>query len=115
DLLAAAPVLPASLRPPAPSKLRVWLHGAVYEREQFGEGSFITEFRPCATLFVRFTGIDFDSDSAEPELDVFIRQVQTIATRHDGTLLDINIGDKGSYAFISFGALSTHEDDSRRA
>jgi adenylate cyclase len=27
----------------------------------------------------------------------------------------ITIGDKGSYAYVNFGALTAHEDDSRRA
>ena len=30
-------------------------------------------------------------------------------------MLGITIGDKGSYAYVNFGALSAHEDDSRRA
>jgi class 3 adenylate cyclase/predicted ATPase len=95
--------------------LKSWVHHAVYERETSGQGQFLTEFRPCVALFVRFTGIDYDSDSAESELDEFIRQVQAIVARHAGTLMDITIGDKGSYAYINFGALSAHEDDSRRA
>jgi class 3 adenylate cyclase/tetratricopeptide (TPR) repeat protein len=95
--------------------LRPYVHHAVYERETSGQGSFLTEFRPCVALFIRFTGIDYDSDSAESELDAFIREVQHTVSRHDGTLLDITIGDKGSYAYVSFGVLSVHEDDSRRA
>jgi class 3 adenylate cyclase/tetratricopeptide (TPR) repeat protein len=95
--------------------LRSWIHRTVFERETSSQDAFLTEFRPCVALFVRFTGIDYDSDTAESELDGFIRQVQTITARHHGTLLDITIGDKGSYAYISFGALGTHEDDSRRA
>jgi adenylate cyclase len=110
-----APELPATTRLPDASKLRVWMHGAVYEREQSGQASFLTEFRPCVALFVRFTGIDYDSDAAESDLDAFIRQVQSVAARYDGTLMDITIGDKGSYAYINFGALSAHEDDPRRA
>ena len=49
----------------------MWLHGAVYEREQSGQESFLTEFRPCVALFVRFMGIDYDSDEAEKQLDTF--------------------------------------------
>ena len=106
------PSLPASPTPELSlEQLRDWLHKAQIEREQ----SFLTEFRPCVALFVRFMGIDYDSDSAESELDAFIRQMQTIVTRHAGTLMDINIGDKGSYAYVNFGALSAHEDDARRA
>jgi predicted ATPase/class 3 adenylate cyclase len=95
-------------------RLRPYIHRAVYEREMAG-GSFLTEFRPCVALFIRFTGIEYDSDSAEAELDAFICQVQAVVRRHAGTLMDITIGDKGSYAYINFGALSMHEDDARRA
>jgi len=64
---------------------------------------------------VKFSGIDYSSDTAESELDTFIREVQSVASRYEGTLMDITIGDKGSYAYVNFGALSAHEDDSRRA
>ncbi|MBL0345681.1 AAA family ATPase [Candidatus Villigracilis affinis] len=96
-------------------QLRPWIHSSVYDRETTGQASFLTEFRPCVALFVRFTGIDYDSDSAESELDAFIREVQRIASRYDGTLMGISIGDKGSYVYVDFGALSAHEDDPRRA
>lgn len=109
------PSLPTMLRLPPPNKLMSWIHYPVFEREQYGQGSFLTEFRPCVALFLRFTGIDYDSDSADTELDGFIREVQGAASRHEGSLLDISIGDKGSYAYVSFGALSAHEDDARRA
>jgi hypothetical protein len=49
------------------------------------------------------------------DLDAFIRQVQSVASRYDGTLMDFTIGDKSSYAYVNFGALSVHEDDVRRA
>ncbi len=105
----------SDLRPPAANKLRVWMHGAVYDREQSGEESFLTDFRPCAVLFVRFTGIDYDADIAEKQLDTFLRQVQNIAEHYEGAVLQLIIGDKGSYAYINFGALISHEDDARRA
>ena len=98
-----------------PAVLRTWIHPQVYDREQFGESSFLTEFRPCAVLFVRFTGIDYDADDAQVQLDAIIRQMQIIASRYEGTFLQLAIGDKGSYVYINFGALSTHEDDARRA
>ena len=98
-----------------PEELHVWLHHALYEREQTGQGSLLTEFRPCTTLFVRFIGIDFDSDGAAGQLNTFIEMAQQIAARHGGTLMDITIGDKGSYSYINFGVLRTHEDDARRA
>jgi len=107
--------LPSILRMPPPNKLMPWMHYTVFEREQYGQGTFLTEFRPCVALFIRFTGIDYDSDSAKSELDNFIRTVQGTVSLYEGTLMDITIGDKGSYAYVNFGALSAHEDDSRRA
>jgi len=50
---------------PVLQSLRSFVHKIVYEREVLGQGTFLTEFRPCVALFVRFTGIDYDSDSAE--------------------------------------------------
>jgi class 3 adenylate cyclase len=109
------PSIHTTLQPLAASRLMSWMPYPVFEREQHGQETFLTEFRPCVALFLRFTGIDYDSDAAESELDTFIRQVQRIATKHAGTLLDLTIGDKGSYAYVNFGALSAHEDDTRRA
>ena len=100
---------------PVLQALRPFVHPAIYERETSGRGDFLTEFRPCVALFIRFTGIEYDSDLAEAELDSFIRSIQSTARRYDGSLMDITIGDKGSYAYVNFGALSAHEDDSRRA
>lgn len=95
--------------------LKSWVNPVIFERETSGSNAFLTEFRPCVALFVRFTGIDYSSDSTENELDAFIREVQAITSRYEGTLLEIIIGDKGSYAYINFGALTAHEDDSKRA
>lgn len=107
--------LPADTPPPPPEALKQWVHPAVFARETTGQGPFLTEFRPCVALFVRFIGIDYDADQAASELDAFIRQVQKTAGRFGGALMDITIGDKGSYAYLSFGALRSHEDDPRRA
>jgi class 3 adenylate cyclase/predicted ATPase len=103
------------LRMPPPNKLKSWMHYPLLKREQDGQGQLPTEFRPCVALFVRFTGIDYDADEAGAQLDQFICQTQEIVARHGGAFLQVTIGDKGSYAYINFGALTTHEDDVRRA
>jgi class 3 adenylate cyclase/tetratricopeptide (TPR) repeat protein len=103
------------LRMPPPNKLMSWMHYPLLKREQDGQGQLPTEFRPCVALFVRFTGIDYDADEAGAQLDQFICQTQEIVARHGGAFLQVTIGDKGSYAYINFGALTTHEDDVRRA
>ena len=103
------------LQIPDDAVLRPYLIPAVYERETSGLGSFLTELRPCTVLFVSFFGIDYDSDEAGEQLDGIIRKMQAIASRYEGALLQLTIGDKGSYVYINFGALSAHEDDTRRA
>jgi predicted ATPase/class 3 adenylate cyclase len=96
--------------------LRPWLLAAVYQREQTGMISFLTELRPAVPLFVKFAGIDYDDDvDAEEKLNAFVAYAQRVITKYDGTLLQLVIGDKGSYVYAVFGAFTAHEDDAQRA
>jgi adenylate cyclase len=113
--ISTPPPVAAVAQPLDPERLRPWLLRPVYDREQTEYAAFLTEFRPCAVLFIRFAGIAYDSDAAQAQLDAFIRQTQAVAARYEGALLNLTIGDKGSYAYLNFGALSAHEDDARRA
>jgi len=97
------------------SLLRPYLLPAVYERETSGQGAFLTEFRPCAVVFVRFTGIDYEAGDALTQLDIFVQNAQHSADQWGGAVLGLTIGDKGSYIYLNFGALNAHEDDVRRA
>lgn len=106
--------------PPAPALsadlARSWLLPPVFRRLQAGQGAFLAELRPAAALFMRFTGIDYDGDPAAPaQLDALIRQVTRLLSRYDGSLLQLTIGDKGSYLYAAFGAPVAHEDDAQRA
>ena len=49
------------------------------------------------------------------KLDDYIRWVQGVLTQYEGLLLQLIIGDKGSYLYAAFGAHKAHEDDARRA
>ena len=96
--------------------MRPWLLPAVYERLRAGQGDFLAELRPAVALFVRFIGIDFHNDpEALARLDGFVRRVLTIVGRYEGTLVQLTIGDKGSYLYSAFGAPIAHEDDVSRA
>src|SRR5690606_33414179 len=87
-----------------------------YERLRRGLGNFLAELRTTVALFVRFSGIDYDNDEeAGAKLNAYIRWVQEVVARFEGTLIDLNIGDKGSYIYINFGAPLTHEDNADRA
>ncbi len=93
-----------------------WLLPRVYERLNRGLGEFLAEIRPVYSLFLRFTGIDYDGDPEAPaKLDNFIREAQRVFIRLDGSMTSLTIGDKGSYFSVAFGAPVAHEDDAVRA
>lgn len=94
---------------------RPWLLNPVYQRLQAGQGGFLAELRPAVVLFLQFGGIDYDDERAAGKLDSFICHVQRVLGRYGGLLLQISIGDKGSYLYAAFGAPNAHEDDAVRA
>ncbi len=97
-------------------QLKSWTLPELYERGTAHERLHLTELRPVTALFIRFTGIDYEGDEqARAKLDAVVCDVQHVVQHHAGILLDLTIGDKGSYVMASFGALHAHEDDSRRA
>jgi class 3 adenylate cyclase/tetratricopeptide (TPR) repeat protein len=99
-----------------PNLLKPWILPIVYNIESRGHGLLLTELRPTIALFVRFMGIEYENDEqAREKLDAVISQVQRIVGRYEGVVLEVTIGDKGSYLFASFGAAHVHEDDARRA
>jgi predicted ATPase/class 3 adenylate cyclase len=96
--------------------VRPWLLQPVYERLHRGFDEFVAELRSTVTVFLSFTGIDYDADSqAGEKLDAFVRHVQGTLARYDGTLIQLTFGDKGSYLYATFGAPAAHEDDDFRA
>jgi class 3 adenylate cyclase/CheY-like chemotaxis protein len=118
-LTEAVPVVPW---PDLPSdavreaQARPWLLPPVYERVRSGKSEFLSELRPAAVLFLQFRGIDYDTDDhAGARLDAFVRWTQAVLARYDGALLQLTIGDKGSYLYAAFGAPIAHEDDAARA
>lgn len=81
-----------------------------------GLDTFQIELRPVTALFLRFAGIDYDHDpDAQAKLDQLIRLVQRAVADYEGNMLQLTIGDKGSYLYAVFGAPYAHEDDPARA
>jgi class 3 adenylate cyclase len=108
------PDVPADALPAARS--RSWLLPPVYQRVRDGKSEFLSELRPVAALFLSFQGIDYDADEqAGATLDAFVRWVQAVLAAHHGALLQVTIGDKGSYLYAAFGAPIAHDDDAARA
>ena len=91
---------------------RSWLLTSVYRRLQAAQGTFLAELRPAAALFLRFDGIEYDEDPEAPQkLNMFIQGVGQILGRYGGSLLQLTIGDKGSYLYASMGAPVAYEDN----
>jgi len=116
---------PGSVPPPPPplpipdlddETARPWLLPPVYEHLRQGTEAFLAELRPAVPLFVRFSGIDYDGDDdAGAKLDTFARRAQRLLDHYEGYLLQITMGDKGSYLYATFGAPVAHENDTARA
>lgn len=110
------PLLPVPEDTLSIDMLKPWVLSTVFEREQNHLGAFLTELRPAVPLFLNFSGIDYDNDSqAEEKLNSFVSYVQQVVTRYEGSLLQLVVGDKGSYIYAVFGAPIAHEDDAKRA
>jgi CheY-like chemotaxis protein/class 3 adenylate cyclase len=95
---------------------RPWLLPAVYDKVQSGKSEFLSELRPAAALLMKFGGLDYDGDDgAGDKLNAFICWVQSVVARFDGSLVQVTMGDKGSYLYSTFGAPVAHADDGLRA
>lgn len=93
-----------------------WLLPPVFEKVHSGQSALLSELRPAAMLFLHFGGLDYDADDdAGIKLDAFTHWVERIVDNHDGALLQLIVGDKGSYLYIGFGVPIAHYDDSARA
>lgn len=96
--------------------VRPWLLPPVYERLASKGGHFLAEIRPAVSLFLRFSGIDYDGDEqAGAKLNAYIQWVQNVLARYEGFLIQLTIGDKGSYLYSVFGAPLAHDNDPVRA
>jgi adenylate cyclase len=107
----SAPLPPCSAEP-----LRSWMLPFVLAREAAGEDLFATDLRPATALFMRFGGLDYDRDADAPAaLARLLATAQACIEQHGGVLLELTLGDKGSYLYGSFGAARVHEEDPVRA
>ncbi len=90
------------------NRLRLWLLKPVYERFAPGGDRFVAETCTAVPLFLKFTGIDYEDDeAADQKLDAYIRLVQNVLAHHEGHLVQVTIGDKGSYLYAVFGVPAT--------
>jgi predicted ATPase/class 3 adenylate cyclase len=94
---------------------RAWVLPAVQARLRLSQGEFLADLRPAVALFLGFGGIDYDGDDdAGLLLDAYVRHVQVVLARIDGALVNLTIGDKGSYCLGVLGVPVAHDDDAVR-
>ena len=99
-----------------PEALRPWILPPVYRQLVLGQDDFLAQLRPAVPLFVRFGGLDFETDpDVADKLDAYIRWVQHVLSRYQGWLIQVTTGDKGSYLYALFGAPVGNEGDIDRA
>jgi adenylate cyclase len=116
DELPARPRAAPALRTAEPERLRPWLIPEVGRRIVSGQDVFLTELRPATALFARFSGLDFEHDEAAPgKLDGYVRWLQRIVARLEGIVVQLTLGEKGSYFYAAWGAPIAHDDDTMRA
>lgn len=109
--------------PPLPTEhhltdevIKTWLLRPVYDRLNRGAEHFLSELRPVVPLFLKFSGLDYEGDASVGEkLDAYLCWVQRMVGHFDGYMLQVTVGDKGSYLYAAFGAPIAHEDDADRA
>lgn len=107
----APPLVPVAI-----AQVRPWLPAAVYARLLDGQSDHFAEIRPTVALFLRFGDLDYDGDAAAgSQLDTYIRWVQDVLARYEAVLIDLTLGDKGSYLYATFGTPVAHGDDTTRA
>ncbi len=96
-------------------QLGPWLLPTVQRRLREGQGEFLTELRPVAALFMAFDGIDYDEDEHAPQkLDELVGWVQHEAAAVGGNIVQLTVGDKGSYLYLACGAPISNGDDVHR-
>jgi ABC-type oligopeptide transport system substrate-binding subunit/class 3 adenylate cyclase len=91
-----------------PSAVRVWLDKALPE--------WVAVLRPMTVLFVGVSGLDYARPEAVGQLHIFLKAVQEITYRYEGSINKLTIDDKGTVLLVLFGAPPrSHEDDPVRA
>lgn len=96
--------------------IKAWLLPPVYDKLQTGADRYLSELRPVVPLFLKFSGLDYENDpNVGEKLDAYLCWVQKTVGRFEGYVLQITLGDKGSYLYAGFGAPISHEDDADRA
>ena len=94
--------------------VRPWLlRRSVRAHDRTGRASIWPNCGPAVALFSRFGGIDYDRTTeagSEARVHIFAG-CRRCWRGYEAALLQLTIGDKGSYFYAAFGAPLAHDDD----
>lgn len=97
-------------------RVRQFIDPLILEQESSGLGSIAGELRYATPVFLKFAGLDYNTDpQARQQLDSFVQDIQNILRETRGRLVSLEVADKGSVIFAVFGAPVAFGDDSQRA
>ncbi|HSH01786.1 MAG TPA: adenylate/guanylate cyclase domain-containing protein [Anaerolineae bacterium] len=95
--------------------IKPWVLPSIFERLNVSH-ALLGELRPVVPLFLRFNGLDYDNDpDVGQKLNAYISWAQLVINQYDGDLIQLTIGDKGSFFYAAFGAIITYHDITERA
>jgi class 3 adenylate cyclase len=98
------------------SQAQPWMLPAVFEKVRAGKSDMLSELRQVAALFLKFGGLQYDTDAeAARRLNTFIQWVEQVIAPYKGSIIQLTVGDKGSYLYVVFGAPIAHKDDAVHA
>ncbi|HTH12777.1 MAG TPA: adenylate/guanylate cyclase domain-containing protein, partial [Spirochaetia bacterium] len=91
---------------------RPWLLGPVFDRIGAGQNSFLADLRIAVVFFLGMESPDFDRHpSAVGTFQKLIAFLQKTLAGYEGNLLQVIVGDKGTYLYGAFGAPVAHENE----
>ena len=103
--LDAVPAPPSSASGPPSSALRPFLIAEVHDMVASGHTTQVGALLEIVPVFLKFAGFTYTREGFDlPLFDAFFRTLMEVTERHGGRLNRISMGDKGSTAFLLFGA-----------
>jgi class 3 adenylate cyclase/tetratricopeptide (TPR) repeat protein len=117
DVSAFAGGLPRRVPPlePGSALVRPFLHASIAARLEAGRDRLLDEHRRVTSLFCRFEELREDDPGAPARLQRIVTAALDVLDGYDGSLLQVELVDKGSTLKATFGAPLAHDDDPRRA
>ena len=98
-----------------PVGLERFIPRIVVDRMPYGSGRWLAEFRNLSVVYINLHEFS-QGDELSPDLQHSVVDIQRIATRHEGTVHNILMDDKGFSVVLVFGLPPlAHQDDPLRA